>query len=192
MNDKTSLRRMMRDRRRELSTVERARASEKLCRRIARHPVFIGAGRVGISFPTDGEIDPTALANPGPSRRFYLPILPPPGERRLWFAPWKPGDRLIADRYGILEPATQTRVRAQSLDLLLTPLVAFDRAGGRIGMGGGYYDASLNFMIGKSRIHPLRTYGVAFGFQQIDMIPREDWDVPLHGVFTDSTFISSV
>ena len=183
---------MMRDRRRGLTAGERARASEKLCRRITRHPGFIRADRVGIYFPNDGEIDPTALAKAGTSRRFFLPVLPPPGERRLWFSPWAPGRRLIANRYGILEPASRTRIRAQDLDLLLSPLVAFDRAGGRVGMGGGFYDASLNFLIGKSRGHPVRAYGVAYSFQQIGLIPRKDWDVPLHGVFTDSTFISSI
>ena len=181
----------MRDRRRGLTAGERTRASERLCRRICRHPVFINAGCVGIYYPNDGEIDPTALAEAGSTRRFFLPVLPPPGQRRLWFAPWKPGDRLIADRYGIPEPASRARIRAENLDLLLTPLVAFDRVGGRIGMGGGYYDASLDFLTGRARIHPARVYGVAYQFQQIDLIPLEAWDIPMHGVFTDATFVSS-
>ena len=180
----------MRDRRCSLTVGERARASEKLCRTITRHPCFIRAGRIGIYYPCDGEIDPTLLVDSGVNRQFFLPVLPPRGERRLWFSPYQSGDRLIADRYGIPEPASRVRLRAESLDLLLVPLVAFDDEGGRIGMGGGFYDASLSFLSARARVHPLRVCGIAYRFQQIDRVPREAWDIPLHGVFTDSTFIS--
>jgi 5-formyltetrahydrofolate cyclo-ligase len=190
MKEKKSLRSTMRRRRRSLTTGERARASERLCRTIARHPCFIRAGRIGIYYPSDGEIDPTCLVDSGPNRQFFLPVLPPRSERRLWFSPYQSGDRLIADRYGIPEPASRIRLRAENLDLLLVPLVAFDGEGGRIGMGGGFYDASLSFLSARARIHPVRVFGIAYQFQQIDKIPREAWDIPLHGVFTDLTLVS--
>lgn len=178
----------MRERRRALTAGQRTLASARLCRRIARHPDFIRAARVGFYFPNDGEIDPIGLAYPASGRRFFLPVLPPRG-LRLWFSLYRPGDRLVADRFGIPEPATRVRIRAERLDLLLVPLVAFDGTGGRVGMGGGFYDTTLSFLSGAARVRPLRAYGVAYQFQQIETIPCEAWDVPLHGVFTDLAFI---
>lgn len=191
MTDKKTLRILMRSRRNELTAGERARASHRLCRRIARHPCFINARRIGIYYPNDGEIDPTGILQRDPGRRFFLPVLPPRGKRRLWFSPYHPHCRLVMDRYGILEPVSRTRVRAERLDLLLVPLVAFDSAGGRTGMGGGFYDNSLNFLNHGQRTNPIRVFGIAYRFQQIERIPRDDWDVPLHGVFTDSEFIQA-
>lgn len=190
MIDKKTLRTTMRDRRRALTTGERRRASSRLCRGIARHPGFLRARRIGIYYPNDGEIDPTTLAASDPGRRFFLPVLPPPGKRRLWFSPYRPSDRLVRDRFGIPAPASRIRIRAQDLDLLLVPLVAFDGEGGRIGMGGGFYDASLQFLSRGADTHPLRAIGVAYGFQQVERIPLEQWDVPLHGIFTDRGFTS--
>ena len=187
--DKRSLRREMRRRRRALTAGERALASGMLCRRIARHPDYIRAARIGIYYPNDGEIDPTGLACTASHRRFYLPVLPPTG-RRLWFSAYRPGDRLVLNRFGIPESASRDRVRAGQLDLLLVPLVAFDGGGGRIGMGGGFYDYTLSFFSGGARTFPLRAYGIAYQLQQIEAIPSEAWDVPLHGVFTERGLVS--
>ncbi len=181
----------MRERRGALTAGVRSRASRNLCLRLVRHPYFIAARHIGMYYPNDGEIDPTAAANGRAGRRFYLPVLPPRGKRRLWFAPYAPGSRLVWDRYGIPEPTGRTKIRAEKLDLLLVPLVAFDRDGGRIGMGGGFYDASLTFLQRPGRINPTRVIGVAYHFQQIESIPVDDWDIPLHGVITDMDFIQA-
>jgi 5-formyltetrahydrofolate cyclo-ligase len=189
MKDKATLRAMMRDRRGALTRGERSRASASMCRRLARHPWFVTARRIGLYYPNDAEIDPTPVVDTESVRIFYLPVLPPRGSRKLWFSPYDTRSRLIADRFGIPEPVSRTRLRAVDLDLLLVPLVAFDRLGGRIGMGGGFYDTSLEFLKRSGRIREIRVIGAAYRFQEVADIPRDSWDVPLHGVITDEKFI---
>ena len=181
----------MRRRRRALTPGERRRASQVLCRRLRNHPSYIQANTVGVYFPNDGEIDVTSLVKKDHSKKFFLPVLPPRGKRRLWFAQYVPTVTLIPDRYGIPAPVSRIKVRAEQLDLLLVPLVAFDHIGGRIGMGGGFYDASLNFLKEQKRITPTRVVGAAYHFQQVSEIPKESWDIPLHGVISDQLFIAA-
>ncbi len=187
--NKTELRALMRTRREDLTFGEKMQASRRLCGRLTRHPFFIKATRVGIYYPNDGEVDVTPVAMPRTVQKYYLPVLPPRGKHRLWFGAYEPGQRLIRDRFGILEPAGFSRVRAEELDLILVPLVAFDRSGGRLGMGGGFYDASLGFLRQRGRVSRTCVIGVAYQFQQIESIPEDHWDVPLHGVVTDEEFI---
>jgi len=179
----------MRTRRGALTYGEKMRASRMLCMRLRRHPLFIKATRVGFYYPNDGEVDVTPVAAGRTARQFYLPVLPARGKRRLWFSAYKPGQKLIKDRFGIPEPAGFHRIRAEDLDLVLVPLVAFDRRGGRVGMGGGFYDTSLGFLQQLDRASRTRVIGVAYHFQQIESIPEDHWDVPLHGVVTDKEFI---
>ena len=177
----------MRDKRRALSAAERLRASHLLCARLAKHPYYIQARTVGIYYPNDGEINVTLLLYKDRVRKFYLPVLPPKGQRRLRFARYQLNSNLILDRYGIPEPMGSAEVRAERLDLLLVPLVAFDLKGSRIGMGGGFYDASLEFLK-KGRIRPTRVLGAAYQFQLVDGITEDSWDVPLHGVISERQF----
>ena len=179
----------MRARRRALSQGERTRASQSLCKRLYSLSSFNRARKVGIYLPNDGEIDVTPVVTRARAKQFFLPILPPRGQRRLWFGLYEPGTRLVLDRFGIPEPVTACRVRAESLDLVLVPLVAFDRVGGRIGMGGGFYDASLSFINQQQRLNSIHVIGAAYQFQEVDFIPRDRWDIPLHGVLTDRCFI---
>ena len=179
----------MRSRRQALSPAERARASSALCRRLKHLPSFSASRKIGIYLPNDGEIDVTLVIPSARTKQFYLPILPPRGQRRLWFGLYEPSTRLIPDRFGIPEPVTARRIRAESLDLVLVPLVAFDYSGGRIGMGGGFYDATLGFVSGQSTVRTVTIIGAAYQFQCVDYITRDHWDIPLSGVITDQCFI---
>jgi len=191
MHSKSDIRKLMRQRRNALSVGDQRRASRALRQRLEHHPYFVQARRIGIYCPNDGEIDLMPLVSAAAPKRFHLPILPPRGKLRLWFGGFQSGARLIVDRFGILEPVGRDRVRAEDLDLILLPLVAFDRTGGRIGMGGGYYDASLSFIRRSQRVRPVRVIGAAHHFQQVERIPKDTWDVPLHGVVTDRQFITA-
>ncbi len=91
------------------------------------------------------------------------------------------------NRFGIPEPDIVRNgwVFASELDLVLAPLVAFDDEGNRIGMGGGFYDSSLNHL--RLRRNWQRPYvvGVAHELQHLRSIGRNAWDVPLRGAITD-------
>ena len=183
----STLRQQMRSQRRALSAREHRLASDMALDKILRHPVFLRARHIALFLPNDGDIDiselmPTAWAM---HKHCYLPVLASPGQR-LVFAAMEKDSRLELNRYGIPEPVTSRRQyrQPQQLDLVLTPLVAFDAQGNRIGMGGGYYDRSFAFLRRRQHWCKPRMLGVAHDFQRVNKLPRQPWDVPLHGVFT--------
>lgn len=116
----------------------------------------------------------------------YLPVVDTLGANKLWFAPFTRGSKLNYNRFGILEPRAAKRhwVRAQSLDLVLTPLVAFDMDGNRLGMGGGFYDRTLAFLNRRQCWIKPHVIGIGYEFQKTTGLIRQPWDVPLHGVVT--------
>jgi 5-formyltetrahydrofolate cyclo-ligase len=72
---------------------------------------------------------------------------------------------------------------------VLLPLVAFDPQGGRLGMGGGYYDRTFAFLNGQKGGQKPKLIGLAHHFQQIPKLPIESWDVPLNAIVTDEQVI---
>ncbi len=74
-------------------------------------------------------------------------------------------------------------MHAQELDLVFLPLVAFDRVGHRVGMGGGYYDRTFAFV--QQMHHKPILIGLAYEMQQVDGLPFCTWDIPLDGVLTE-------
>lgn len=188
--DRIQLRQTLRKRRRALSPIERRRHSRALARTLATHPLFMRARRIALYLPNDGEMDLTPVlercARSG--KRCYLPVINRIGHNRLWFAEYRPGQGLKPNCYGIPEPANG-KWHGHSpigLDLILMPLVGFDERGNRLGMGGGFYDRTLAYLRHRSHWKRPRLLGVAYEFQKLDDLHCEEWDVPMHGVITES------
>lgn len=190
-----SLRRALRAKRRALRPSQQRAASLRLCRKIALSPLFRQARRVALYIAADGEIDPRPLAAIAlqQGKALYLPVLDRRSGNRLWFIRFRAGDRLRRNRYGIAEPrGLGPRVAPWQLDLVLMPLVGFDAAGNRLGMGGGYYDRTFAPMVGAPAgampkpwpRHP-RLCGLAHRNQRVDRLLPAPWDVPMVRVFTD-------
>ena len=93
--------------------------------------------------------------------------------------------QMTKNRYGIAEPVDARALRARQLDLLLMPLVGFDDEGYRLGMGGGYYDATLAYMRHRRNWRKPRLVGVAYECQRVDVLPHDPWDMPLDAVLTE-------
>ncbi len=192
--DKTALRRQLRARRRALTEAERFQRSHAVCRRIAQRAEFRRARRVALYLAADGEVDMATLLDRIWARRqtACLPVLRPMAGGKMDFLPYEPGDLLRANRYGIPEPVANLReaIAPPFLDLVLLPLVAFDLYGHRLGMGGGFYDRTFAFL--RQRRHWRRPLllGVAYDFQQVERLPAEPWDVPLHAVVTESRWLT--
>ncbi len=187
--DKADLRRTLRARRNTLSTEAQRLAAHALAVNLASTRLFLVSRRIACYLPNDGEIDTGRVIEHIRRRRkiLYLPVLSPLAHDRLWFAEAKPKTKLVPNRFGIPEPAVPARdlVRAQELDLILMPLVGFDDRGNRLGMGGGFYDRSLEFLRHRRRWHKPQILGIAYDFQRINGLTPDSWDIPLQGVITD-------
>ncbi len=103
---------------------------------------------------------------------------------RMSFSAYRPDAPLSLNRFGIQEPtAKAAKVHALTLDLALMPLVAFDRQGNRLGMGGGFYDRC--FGLQPRSLRPLLV-GVAHRMQQVQALRPAPWDVPLDAILTEA------
>lgn len=189
MNSRPELRKKMRQQRRSLSSSERLQCAEKAAHQFAGTRQFRCSRHIACYWPSDGELDPLPLMQLAWARNktCYLPVLNELPSQRLWFAPYREGDPLVYNRFGILEPSLPVNELASAwmLDLILAPVVAFDVQGNRLGMGGGFYDRTFAFL--KYRKHWLspRLFGLAYDFQKVAHIEPAAWDVPLQGIVTE-------
>ena len=190
MDERRELRRQLAERRRALSPAERIAAAQGLRRSLEQLPEYVTDTRVAGYWAVDGEL-PLNLAIPPLAMRgqqFLLPVLNDDGTLR--FAPYKTGDEIVPNRYGIPEPAEPKEWLAPfQLDLVLVPLLAFDRQGGRLGYGGGYYDRSFAFLKDQGRPTEPLLVGVAYAFQEQARLEQASWDVPLDLIATDRELI---
>lgn len=185
--ERKALRRNMRRIRRRLTPGERREAAERLARNLRNSDAVRRADRIGVYRPHGGELDVLhgfrhALLR---DKRLFLPALDPLRHGMLRFVRWDGDTRLVTNRFGIAEPCLKfNRYNpVWSLDLILMPLVAFDEQGNRLGMGGGFYDRTLEALWRHPR-RP-RLAGVAYEFQRVASLPAASWDVPLDEVITD-------
>jgi len=184
-----ALRRKLRHARRQLSPAQQRLAAKKLYRQLSQHPLFRRARDIALYLPNDGEIDPRPLlvAAQRRGKSTYLPVLNAWPRTRMAFQQLMPNETLKLNRFGIAEPtfkpARQRKVWA--LDLVLMPLVGFDESGGRLGMGGGFYDRSLAYRNRRKKRHKPTLIGLAHECQKVDKLPIEPWDVSLQAAVTD-------
>ncbi|AJO81319.1 5-formyltetrahydrofolate cyclo-ligase [Pseudomonas sp. MRSN 12121] len=183
------LRRMLRKARRALTASEQRRAADGLYRQLAQHPSFRRARHISLYLPNDGEIDPRPLLRAAQRRgkATYLPVLSAWPRTKMVFQRVRPGEKLRPNRFRIAEPrvslARQRKVWA--LDLVLLPLVGFDETGGRLGMGGGFYDRSLAYLARRKSWRKPTLLGLAHECQKVARLDQASWDVPLQGTVTD-------
>ena len=189
---KREIRAMMRSKRRDLSSTDRERASLNLTKRLLALPGILHARRVAAYVANDGEIDPlpalTELVMTGVHG--YLPVLFNTRRPRVRFARYFPNAPLSKGRFDIQIPLHDQKnlLDPVQLDWLLMPLVAFDAKGNRLGMGGGFYDASLASRRAKKNWRRPRLIGIAHEFQRVDGLSVDSWDIPLDGILTDQAF----
>jgi 5-formyltetrahydrofolate cyclo-ligase len=110
--------------------------------------------------------------------RIALPVMVGKG-KPLQFRAWAPGDPLRTVQWGIREPGDDAPVLEP--DVLLVPLLAFDRTGARLGYGGGFYDRTLR---GLRERRSAVAVGLAFSMQEVDAVPHLDYDERLDWVLT--------
>ena len=154
-----------------------ARLAETVLAHYAPTPGAIIAGY----WPMGDEMDPRPLmlALAAGGHALALPVTPPRGQP-LAFRAWAPGAELRAGPLGTSEPAGGDELRP---DILLVPLLAFDRAGRRLGYGGGYYDRTLAALPGAKAI------GIAYAGQEMPEVPAGPQDFRLPLIATEAGII---
>ena len=183
---------MLRKARRALTASQQRQAARGLYKQLAQQPLFRRARHISLYLPTDGEIDPRLLLRAAQRRgkATYLPVLSAWPRTKMVFQRIRPGEKLKPNRFRILEPrhnlARQRKVWA--LDLVLLPLVGFDDVGGRLGMGGGFYDRSLAYLARRHDWRKPTLLGLAHECQKVERLAQASWDVPLQGTVTDKAW----
>jgi 5-formyltetrahydrofolate cyclo-ligase len=177
VTDKSTLRSDLIARRAAMPALQRAAASASLV--AAAETIAQAAGPEVVSgfWPIREEIDPRGLLDAlhALGVALALPVVTSAG---LVFRAWQPGDALVPAGFGLLQPADEMPVVTPAV--MLVPLLGFDRGGGRIGYGRGFYDGAI------ATLAPRLTIGLAFAAQEVASVPREAHDMLLDEVLTEN------
>jgi 5-formyltetrahydrofolate cyclo-ligase len=167
--------------RKNLSPSYQKTASHEVCARIRQLEQYRAAKRIALYLATNGEINLERLWRSAPLHRkhCYFPVLK--DDNVLSFLPATPTSTFYKNRFGIDEPCVSQSyaISPEKLDVMFLPLLAFDRKGTRLGMGGGYYDRTLAIT------KPAFLVGIAYEFQLQTFIEAAEWDIPLNVVITE-------
>lgn len=176
--------------RKALGDEARAAAAAALPGVLATLPAWRAACRVGVYMAVASELSlaPVVESLRARGALVYLPHVEV-AATRMHFAPWHAGRRLIDNHFGIPEPMVEAGelTTADQLDLVLLPLLAFDRHGGRLGSGAGFYDRALSER--RLGAPPPLLVGAGYACQEVETIPLAAWDVPLDAIATEAELI---
>lgn len=184
MQDTQTLRKQIKLQRQSLSIAKQTQASLAIFNQLKQESIFQDAQSVGIYLSFKGEVDTTPIIDHlwQNNKHCFIPVIAPE-QNQLSFHPYTPDTKMTKNRFDILEPSKLTKaLPLTQLDLVITPLVAFDKACNRIGMGKGFYDRTFE---DDSTRPPL--VGLAYDFQAVQTITPNPWDVPLTLVITNQT-----
>jgi len=198
------LRSEMRARRQALTKAQQQQAAVDLVSAFAGQTALQPAQHIALYLTNDAELDTSLLIawlwQQG--KQLYLPVLHPFAPGYLLFQRYSTDTPMRPNRFGIPEPVLNCSqiCPLSQLSLICLPLVAFDAAGNRMGMGGGFYDRTLAQLQFCSQTMPLQQsgqrpeqpqrlqqpmlLGLAHQCQQLDALPQQAWDIPLNAVLT--------
>ncbi len=184
------LRRLLRQQRAAVPPRRRQMAARRAWQHLRHWPALRRAKNIACylampgEFPTDEIIN--GLLRQG--KRVYVPVVDAGNVGTMVFQRYRPQSPMKRNLFGIQEPVVNRRQRIspEKLDLVILPLLGFDRCGTRIGMGGGYYDRAFTFRLNDWRMKKPKLLGLAYDVQHCDQLERQPWDVPLDAILTES------
>jgi len=185
------IRQQLRQKRLQLSHHQQQQHALQVANILSASNVYKNSRHVALYLANDGELNPCFILKKAwqENKKTYLPVLWPHQQKGLWFSQYHLKTQLIKNSFGIIEPNIDfhSPTSTKAIDLILMPLVGYDNAGNRIGMGGGYYDRTLAF---KRQQHnkPL-LIGLAHSCQQHTQIKAKSWDVPLDAIATEQGLV---
>jgi 5-formyltetrahydrofolate cyclo-ligase len=147
--------------------------------------------RVAAYLDVQGEISLSNWIESQCMHRIYLPKLYEPIQPELRFAYLSNETQWVKNRFNIVEPKAHwgETLHSRELDIILMPLVAFDRSGNRMGMGAGYYDRSLAFKRTRHHYCKPTLIGVAHSIQEHPQLISNKWDVSMDCIITEKEVI---
>ena len=179
---RNQLRQQIRKTRAHLTALQQQQAEDSITQQALALIEERNAQHIALYISFDGEISTDKLIKIlwAQGKQVYLPVLHPFNPNHLLFLRYLPDTPMLKNKFGIWEPKfnVQNVLPLDELDILFTPLVAFDKQGNRLGMGGGFYDRTLQNWQNSSFI----PVGLAHQCQQVEQLPTEAWDVPLHQI----------
>ena len=179
---RNQLRQQIRKTRANLTALQQQQAEDSITQQALALIEERNAQHIALYVSFDGEISTDKLIKTlwAQDKHVYLPVLHPFNPNHLLFLRYLPDTPMLKNKFGIWEPKlnVQNVLPLDELDILFTPLVAFDKQGNRLGMGGGFYDRTLQNWQNSSFI----PVGLAHQCQQVEQLPTEAWDVPLHRI----------
>ncbi|XID75425.1 5-formyltetrahydrofolate cyclo-ligase [Alkanindiges sp. WGS2144] len=181
-----SLRKHIRQQRRKLPARIQQQAGRQVAQHLRHSAPFKSSHTIGLYLSAFGEVPTAPLMQLcfQQKKQLYLPQIRSFDRKLVWVKisrqQWQ-NQRFYRHRLGMLEPRARGTTIDQ-LDMVILPLLAFDSAGTRVGMGGGYYDRTL---WKKNKAYRL---GLAYEFQQVAQLERQPWDQPLDAVITPARF----
>ncbi|OGT36839.1 MAG: 5-formyltetrahydrofolate cyclo-ligase [Gammaproteobacteria bacterium RIFCSPHIGHO2_12_FULL_37_14] len=187
---KQELRKQYYAKRREISNPIRQLAAHTAADHFVDQDVFKQSNFIACYMPFRDEFDSTQLIQKiwHANKSCYLPILTE--KKLLYFVRYDEGDKLVTNRYSILEPEnTLRKIPVGDLDLVIVPIVVFDSFGHRLGTGGGYYDRTFAFLHQHQLSKKPLMMGLCFAFQQAELVPTDPWDINLQAVMTEKGLI---
>jgi 5-formyltetrahydrofolate cyclo-ligase len=191
MKTRDTIRQEVRHKRKKLTAVLQQEYAVLLCEKLVEQTEVKHAKKIAIYLANDGELNTQPFINWCWKNEIsvYLPVIHPFSKGNLLFIRYTETSILIKNKYGISEPKLDVRniIPVDKLDIIFTPLVAFDPQGNRLGMGGGFYDRTLATWYlqyqknNKTKPMPM---GLAHDCQKVNTIPVKTWDIPLPKIIT--------
>lgn len=191
--DPSALRKTLRNLRQQLTQHQQKTHSEQACQLLIHASLLTDACKVAVFLSQDGELGTEELIQQlwkNSNTEVYLPALETSPNWHMGFSLYKPNSKLIPNKFNILEPdiPVSEHLSGNMMDLVIVPLVGFDKAGNRLGMGGGYYDRTFEFKHQQPNAKPLLV-GWAHSCQHVEKLPNEAWDVPLNALVTEQEIL---
>ena len=184
-NAKARLRKCGLRARRLLDDQTRVRASQVIAERVVRSHEFMACKTIACYLSSYDEVDTSYIIERAwcANKRIFAPVVA--DKHGMFFRQLLPETRLEKSRFDLWEPASGPTINANRVDMVVTPVVAFDDKNYRIGMGGGYFDRCFSFLKHRQHwLHP-KLIGVAFECQRVEKIDPNPWDVRLYSVTTE-------
>jgi 5-formyltetrahydrofolate cyclo-ligase len=184
--DQSALRAEALRRRRVKSPSERADASRKICRRFLSSRHFLRSQTIGCFLSAWDEVDTGEIIERSwrAKKRIFAPVMRERGQ--MSFCEILPDTLLTRNAFGLWEPPLDSIAQPDELDIVLTPLVAFDSNRNRIGMGSGYFDRAFAYLRTRNHWHQPKLIGLAFDCQKVEKIVPNPWDIRLYDVICET------